>query len=80
MNQVELPSGMIRQRCLVLHWTRFGNLCYGSEENVLVENAEPNNLVDGGDGLASNDVMVCGIGSDLLTIAVIPPFNSAKNV
>lgn len=44
---------------------------YRSEDNVLVADAEPKNVVYGVDGLAPIDVIVCRPSGDLLKSAEI---------
>lgn len=67
-------------RRFVLHRTRFGDVWYRREDNVLVADAEPKNMVHGVDGLAPIDVIVCRPSRELLTMAEIPVFDSSKKV
>lgn len=63
----EIADFMLERR-FVLHRTRFGDVWYRSEDNVLVADAEPKNVVHGVDGLAPIDVIVCRPNKDLLLL------------
>jgi hypothetical protein len=66
----EIVDFMLERR-FVLHRTRFGDVWYRREDNVLVADAEPKNVVHGLDGLAPIDVIVCRPSGDLLKSAEI---------
>ena len=66
----EIAAFMLERR-FVLHGTRFGDVWYRSEDNVLVADAEPKNVVHGVGGLAPIDVIVCRPVPELLEIAEI---------
>lgn len=53
------------ERRFVLHRTRFGDVWYRREDNVLVADAEPKNVVHGLEGLALIDVIVCRPNKEL---------------
>jgi len=65
----EIAEFMLERR-FVLHRTRFGDV-YRSEDNVLVADAEPKNVVHGVGGLAPIDVIVCKPTQELLKAAEI---------
>lgn len=50
----------------MLHRTRFGDVWYRRENNVLVADAEPKNAVHGVDGLAPIDVIVCRPAQEIM--------------
>ena len=65
----------MEERRFVRHETRFGDAWYRREDNVLVSDAEPKNVVHGVEGLAPIDVIVCHPTDSLLSVAGInhPP-------
>ncbi len=64
-------AAFMQERRFVLHRTRFGDVWYRSEDNVLVADAEPKNVVHGVEGLAPIDVIVCRPSRELLQRADI---------
>jgi hypothetical protein len=66
----EIAEFMLERR-FVLHRTRFGDVWYRREDNVLVADAEPKNVVHGVAGLAPIDVIVCHPSQELLNAAEI---------
>lgn len=52
-------AAFMQERRFVLHRTRFGDVWYRAEDNVLAADAEPKNVVHGMEGLAPIDVIVC---------------------
>lgn len=52
-------AAFMRERHFGLHRTRFGDVWYRSEDNVLVADAKPKNVVHGVEDLAPIDVIVC---------------------
>jgi hypothetical protein len=64
----EIAAFMLERR-FVLHRTRFGDAWYRSEDDMLVADAEPKNVVHGVEGLAPIDVIVCRPTEELLKIA-----------
>ncbi len=54
-----------------LHHTRFGDAWYRKADNVLVSDAEPNNVLATLDGLVPVDVIVCKPGQELLQLIEI---------
>ncbi|WP_139373037.1 putative polyvalent protein kinase domain-containing protein [Prosthecobacter debontii] len=61
----------MKKRRFVFHRTRFGDAWYRHEDNVLVADAEPKNVVHGVEGLAPIDVIVCRPSAELLKAANI---------
>ncbi len=66
----EIAAFMLKRR-FALHRTRFGDVWYRSEDNALVADAEPKNVVHGVDGLAPIDVIVCRPSRELLSVSEI---------
>lgn len=64
-------AAFMRERRFVLHRTRFGDVWYRSEDNALVADAEPKNVVHGVGGLAPIDVIVCKPTQELLKASEI---------
>jgi hypothetical protein len=51
--------------------TRFEDVWYRAEDDVLVADAEPKNVVHGVEGLAPIDVIVCRPSRELLSVICI---------
>lgn len=64
-------SDFMTERGFVLHQTRYGDAWYRRQDNVLVADAEPKNIVHGNEGLAPIDVIVCRPSATLLQAAEI---------
>ena len=64
-------ADFMRERGFVLHRTRYGDAWYRRQDNVLVADAEPKNIVHGTEGLAPIDVIVCRPSQDLLRATAI---------
>lgn len=64
-------ADFMRERGFVFHVTRYGDAWYRQEDNVLVADAEPKNIVHGAGGLAPIDVIVCRPSEALLLAAEI---------
>lgn len=64
-------ADFMHERGFVLHQTRYGDAWYRRQDNVLVADAEPKNIVHGNNGLAPIDVIVCRPSASLLRVAEI---------
>jgi hypothetical protein len=61
----------MQERRFVHHRTRFGDVWYREEDQILVADAEPKNIVRGKDGLAPIDIIVTRPSIELLIQAEI---------